>query len=382
MNPCFSPQQCCCSQRSLSADTEITRTCGNLADQDRLNLGSCVQVEALRTNGDEGRYSETLARELNLIEPENELKPPSLWRGIDNYDFANPDFLMGKPGEKGWAQAHRMKVRGHVLVYARDEGYTIPRWLLNMESTITPEQAKQILHNYILAVAGRYRGKIAMWDVVNEAIDDRPNGRPFNLRNSFWFVRKTRRGLSWFYSPSSSRMKRTPRRNCTTKRLLGGKRRAKKLDDMLALQPTSLCEKGGATITGIGLQYHTVLGEHVAPGDAHYGLLQKIQDHKFAFMITELDLGIPVKPLPRSDPNHGLIPSDPGDLNLQADRYAAIFRMARSFKNCHGVQMWGITDRHSWIPNFDPRRGAALLLDAEYHPKPAYAAVKTVLEGR
>src|SRR5579862_1891800 len=104
----------------------------DLAARDRLTVGSCVQVGLLRSGADGGQYEAVLARELNLVEPENELKPPSLWRALDKYDFTNPDFLLGKPGERGWAQEHRMKVRGHVLVYARDEGYTIPRWLLNM----------------------------------------------------------------------------------------------------------------------------------------------------------------------------------------------------------------------------------------------------------
>jgi endo-1,4-beta-xylanase len=263
-----------------------------------------------------------------------------------------------------------------VLVYARDEGYTIPRWLLDEESSITPDQAKTILHDYILAVAGRYKGKISMWDVINEAIDDQPNDRPFNLRNSFWF-RKL--GANFVVLAFKFAHEADPKAELyyNDYSVENGGRKA---DSMLSL--ADFIRNNGGPITGIGLQYHTILAEHETRGDGHYQLLTEIQKRKLTFMITELDLGIPVKQFPREDPNHGMIPADPADLQAQADRYSSIFKMALSFKNCHGVQMWGITDRHSWIPNFDRNRGAALLFDADYNPKPAYEAVRTELINR
>jgi endo-1,4-beta-xylanase len=356
-----------------SGDADSIR---ELATHDRLNVGSCVDVGLLRANADGGRYTAALAREVNLLEPENDLKPPALWKGIGSYDFSNPDFLLGAPGKTGWAQAHGIKVRGHVLVYAQDRGYTTPKWLIDSESTISPDQAKTILHDYIVTVAGRYKGKIAMWDVINEAIDDAPNDRPYNLRNSFWF-RKL--GVDFVVLAFKFAHEADPKAELYYNDY-GIENGGRKADEVLGLVDYAI--KHGAPVTGVGLQYHTILAEHVAPGDLHYGMLRSIQDRKLAFMITELDLGIPVKPFPRDDANYGLVPSEPDELKQQADRYAAIFQMARSFKNCHGVQMWGITDRHSWIPNFDRKRGAALLLDADYQPKPAYDAVQAALKAQ
>ncbi len=355
---------------TLFAPLETLR---DAAGHHRLPIGSCVDVGSLKSNADGGRYADALAREMSLVEPENDLKPPALWKGIGNYDFTNADYLLGAPGETGWAQRHKLKVRGHVLVYARDEGYTIPRWLLDQESSISPEQAKAILHDYILAVAGRYRGKIAMWDVINEAIDDQPNDRPFNLRDSFWYRKLGADFAVWAFKFAHEADPKAELYYNEYSVENGGR----KTDSMLAL--VDFIRKQGAPITGVGLQYHTVLGEHVAPGDGHYGLVKQLADRKFAFMITELDLGIPVKPFPRTDPSFGIVPANPADLEAQADRYAAIFRMALGAKNCHGVQMWGITDRHSWIPGFSRDRGAALLLDADYKEKPAYVAVRGVL---
>ena len=46
---------------------------------------------------------------------------------------------------------------------------------------------------------------------------------------------------------------------------------------------------------------------------------------------------------------------------------------------CDTVVLWGVSDAHSWIPGFRPGWGAALLLDEQYQPKPAYDAVAALL---
>ncbi len=343
------------------------------AERIRLNLGSCAPIGLLRENADGGKYAVTLAREMNLVEPENELKPPTLWRGIGQYDYTNPDFLKGDPGHKGLAQKNHMKVRGHVLVYARDEGYTIPGWLLKSESSISSDQAKGILRDYIHTVAGRYKGKIAMWDVVNEAVDDSPNKRPFNLRDSFWF-RKL--GPEFLVLAFKYAHEADPKAELyyNDYAIENGGWKGESV-----LQIADYLKKEGAPITGLGLQYHTVLREVLRPGDGHYKMLDEIKARKLAFMITELDLGIPVKEYPTNDPRHGLLASS-ADLKSQAERYGDLFRVALSYKNCHGIQMWGFTDRHSWIPGYEPGRGAALLFDGDYQPKQAYFAVEKELK--
>lgn len=57
-------------------------------------------------------------------------------------------------------------------------------------------------------------------------------------------------------------------------------------------------------------------------------------------------------------------------------------RYALSFSNIRGVNIWGLTDKHSWVPSFTIGRlkknppgipqGAALLFDANHQPKPAF----------
>ncbi len=338
------------------------------ANRIHLNLGTCVQPLLLNAEADGGLYVKTISENFNLVEPENDLKPPALWLARGKYAFGNADSVVE------WARKALIKVRGHVLLYARDDGYTIPRWLLADEANISPAKAEELLHEYIRDVAGRYRGKIAMWDVINEAIDDSPNSNPYNLRNSFWF-RKL--GVNFLTLAFKFAHEADPKAELYYNEY-GVENGGRKAENMLAL--AKFIQESGAPITGLGLQYHTVLAEHAQAGDGHYQLLTKIAEQKLAFMVTELDLGISLKPFPVTDPNYGKVAKNAEDLNTQAERYANIFTMALSFKNCHGIQLWGLTDAHSWIPGFSRgSRGAALLFDAKYQPKPAFDRVYQVL---
>jgi endo-1,4-beta-xylanase len=337
-----------------------------------------VPFRNLQGDVDEGRFAATVDANFNMIELENELKPPAVWKGPHEYDFAAGDFVVGAPGQKGWAQRHKMKVRGHVLIYAQDQGYTLPQWLKGPQGDTPKEQAAELLHDYIRAVVGRYKGKIAMWDVVNEAIEDRPNnGRPFNLRDSYWF-RKL--GPEFLVLAFKWAHEADPKAQLYFNEysIENGGEKAK---SMLALG--KWLKEQHAPITGFGLQYHIDCRTKIEPGDGHYGLIEDIRKLGLTYQITELDVAVPVKPTPPNGSDYGLVPQDPADLDRQAEVYASVFRMALASKNCRGVQTWGFTDKYSWIPGFSRgRNGAALLFDRDYNPKLAYNAVEAVLKNR
>jgi endo-1,4-beta-xylanase len=114
-------------------------------------FGTAVDVVNLRQRVDYGQYNQKIWDNYLLIVPEWELKPQSIWWGENIYNFTDGDFLLGATSNStGWAQQNGMQVRGHNLVWAKDE-FT-PDWLLKEESTITPDKAKQLLRNYIHTV--------------------------------------------------------------------------------------------------------------------------------------------------------------------------------------------------------------------------------------
>ncbi len=344
------------------------------ADRIKLNLSTAVQSDLLRNNIDNGSYRNAVFRNVNMIEPENDLKPASLWKGIGNYDFSKPDYLLGAPGQTGWAQTNRMKVRGHVLVYPNEPGYTTPTWLLNMESQLNPQQVRDLLKDYIYTVAGRYKGKIAMWDVVNEAIADSQNTRPFNLRNSFWYRKLGTEFLvlAFKYAAEADPDAKLYYNDYNIERS-GWK--ADSVVNML-----NFIRQSGAKVDGIGLQYHIGATEQIAPNDAHYQVVNKFELNNYDWQITELDVSVDVVQYPSTNPLFGIVPVRETDLVMQSKVYDNVFRLGLSTSRCKGIQMWGITDSHSWIPEFtNGTRGAALLLNAGYGRKPAYASLYKLL---
>jgi endo-1,4-beta-xylanase len=107
-------------------------------------MGTAVRPSLLS----ETAYAATLAREFNMLEPEDALKWEVVHPERETFDFSRADRIVD------FAARHEMKVRGHTLVWHRQN----PPWLT--EGTFTPSQLAAILETHIKTVAGHYRGKI------------------------------------------------------------------------------------------------------------------------------------------------------------------------------------------------------------------------------
>jgi endo-1,4-beta-xylanase len=328
-------------------------------------VGTAADVVLLRRNADAGQYISNIKKNYQLIVPESELKAQYIWKGDNVYDFTDADWLLGAtPNSTGWIQQNGMQLRGHNLVWPRDQ--YIPGWLLAQESSITPDKAKSLLSDYIHTVVTRYRGKIEWWDVVNEAIDDQNNTNPFNLRNSFWlrklgpdfmkyafmFAHEADPDAQLYYNDD------------------GIERIGLKANRTVAL--VSWLRSQGATIHGIGLEFHVWVSNPVTPGDDHYQSVQQFIDNKLDIMVTELDITMPMK--------DGK-PIYPGDIKQQGVVYRQHLQFAlHFFPQCRAMLTWGFTDRYSWIPAaYNYTAGDALPLDPSYQPKPAYLQLQEEL---
>lgn len=127
------------------------------ADRVGLLIGTAVRPYALS----EAAYAETLGREFNMVEPEDAMKWWIIRPKEDVFDFAEGDRVVR------FAQAHRMKVRGHCLIW----DHTNPEWLAR--GHFTPAQLSSLMRQHIAVVMTHYAGSVFAWDVVNEAFDER-----------------------------------------------------------------------------------------------------------------------------------------------------------------------------------------------------------------
>ena len=129
-------------------------------------VGTCVQALHLA----DPALASLIAREVNQLTPEWEMKMEYIVQPDGSFRFDAPDRIAA------FARAHGMGLLGHTLVWYAQAP---PAFEQLDESRISFIDAYR---NYILAVAGHYRGQVVGWDVVNEAVAEDGHG----WRDSLW----------------------------------------------------------------------------------------------------------------------------------------------------------------------------------------------------
>lgn len=319
------------------------------ADCAGILIGTAVRPGQLS----EAAYAATLAREYNLVEPEDALKWEVLRPQRDSFDFSDADRIVS------FAKLHGMKIRGHTLVWTHQN----PPWLVNGKFSDT--ELRSILHEHISKVMGHYRGQVFAWDVVNEAIDETGN-----LRSSLWYDQP---GIG-FASQGIAYIEQALRwaHEADPDALLfyndgGGEVVNPKSDAVYAMLADF--KQRNVPVDGVGLQMHLDLNADVTSIARN---IQRFSDSGLQVHITEADVGVAV------DHNRRVL--NPEDLDRQSRVYEAVLTACLHQRGCTVFQTWGFTDKHSWI-NSTSRgtKGAALFFDAQYHPKPAYTAARRAL---
>lgn len=117
-----------------------------------------------------GTYGDLAGTQFGSLTPGNAMKWGSVEPTQNSFNWAEADQIVA------FAQAHGQQVRGHTLVWHSQN----PGWLTN--GTWTSAQLGALLQNHISTEAGRYKGKIAAWDVVNEAFNE--DG---TYRSTLWY---------------------------------------------------------------------------------------------------------------------------------------------------------------------------------------------------
>ena len=131
-----------------------------------------LDVEGMAGDGTKDGYTQLVASQTNILVAENAMKWAALRPSADRFEFGGADRLMR------FAALGGQRVRGHNLCW--HEG--LPGWF---KATITKDNARKLLTDHIQTVAGRYKGQLHSWDVVNEAINPK-DGRPDGMRLTPW----------------------------------------------------------------------------------------------------------------------------------------------------------------------------------------------------
>jgi len=326
---------------------EAAQKCGLL-------IGTAVRPAQLS----EAAYASTLAREFNMLEPEDALKWEVVHPEPASFDFSQADRIVD------FATRHGMKVRGHTLAWHRQN----PNWLT--EGRYTSGELAEILERHIKTVVGHFRGKIFAWDVVNEAFDEL---RPGTLRSTIW---RDQPGIGLAENGNSyiERCFRWAHDADPQALLFYNEAEAEAVNpksDAIYAMVRDFRQRG-VPIDGVGLQMHIVnLHADVASISAN---IQRFTALGMQVHITEMDVALPVDAGGKARVE---------DLQRQADIYRQIAAACLAHRGCTAIQTWGFTDKYSWIGSHSKKtQGAALLFDRDYRPKPACHALRDALAMR
>ncbi|MDZ8119077.1 endo-1,4-beta-xylanase [Pontiella agarivorans] len=281
-----------------------------------------------------------------------------------------------------FAQENNLKVYLHPMYGSN--GY-IPKWLL--DGDYSNEEWLEIIEERIKTILTKFKGKIDILDVYNEGFGrDTPGWRERDnlfLRLGYrenkygkWpvFLEKM---LVWSRKYGGKKLKLIYNDNHNT---LSGM-----LQSGECINLYKALKHEGIPIDGIGIQCHTKITEDnthelsAMPGNR--GVL--FDPDLFALNLKEMgEAGINVLISECDVHLYGEI--DDAKLALQADAYRNILKACIEAPACKSFKTWGFTDLKCWKPmnkgnrtlKYEP---CPLIFDHDFHPKPAYFAMKELL---
>jgi endo-1,4-beta-xylanase len=277
------------------------------------------------------------------------------------FDFTLADRMMR------FAKLTGQRARGHNLCW--HEG--LPLWF---RYTANKDNARQLLTQHIETVAGRYRGQLHSWDVVNEAINP-ADGRPDGLRKSPWleFI-----GADYLDLAFRTAAQADPQAKLTYNDYgfeLDTPEQSTKRDQILQLLRgfKARC----VPIHAVGVQSH-LQADGPQPGAGLLSFIREAAKMGLEAFVTEMDVN-----------THSLA----GGAEEQDAAVALVYRnylgMMLAEPNLQVALTWGITSAHSWLnesrdswaKRADGSRLRPLLFDDDLQPTSAFSAARSAIDA-
>ncbi len=313
-----------------------------------LLAGFALSVPSLKTSD---AYRRVAAEQCSLAVPENAMKWAAIRPTRAEFNFDEADAFVA------FCEGHRIKMRGHNLCW---HDY-LPPWL---PAEATASNARALLVEHIRTVAGRYRGRMHSWDVVNEAIEV-GDGRPDGLRTSLWLKLI---GDDYIETAFRTAREADPSALLTyneygieNESYADAQKRAATLLLLRRLRQRNV------PIDAVGIQSHIKARSMQGYGPALRGFIRSCRAMDLEVFITELDV------------DDRELPTDPARRDAGvADTYSAYLQAVLAEPNVRAVLAWGIDDGQTWLNSHSPRADhdsqRPLLFDADFRATPAFAA--------
>jgi endo-1,4-beta-xylanase len=300
---------------------------------------------------DHPHYGPLAAREFDSLTAENEMKWYALEPQPGQFDFRGADRLVS------FAKEHGMRVRGHTLVWHNQ----LAPWVKRLSG----DELGRAMLNHITGTTEHFRGQIAQWDVVNEAVGDDGELRkdspftalgPSYIEMAFKVAHGGDREAKLYYNDYDIEDFSSPKSQ-------GAYRLVKSLKD------------ARVPIHGMGFQMH--LDPRRWPtSEVMQKTLERFADLGLDIELTEID--VPIGEIPGTMEQK---------LAAQKELTRGVVRACLAVPRCKGMTFWGLTDGHSWLrsPEWAPLRGKGphlpLPFDEGYRPKPMVDGILEALRA-
>jgi endo-1,4-beta-xylanase len=308
-------------------------------------------------------FTALVRRECAALVTENELKWGNICDAPGEYDFAPADAIVD------FAAANGIAMRGHTLLWY----YKTPRWFRELPDAATAERE---MLRHIAAVAGRYRGRMRIWDVVNEPVEP-AHGRADGLRGAIFAEKVGAHYLDLAFHAARAA-------DPTARLLLNeyGVEYDSPADDTkrrVILRHLERLKRDGVPVEIFGVQGHLEIGAKPFSAKKLRDFVAAVADLGIEIAVTELDV---------------VDAAAPGDIarrdSMVADEYRRFLETMLDEKAVRTVFTWGLSDRHSWIVRresgentwrTDGMTPRPLPFDAALAPKPAWTSLADCLAG-
>lgn len=241
------------------------------------------------------------------------------------------------------------------------------------------------LNDFITKTVTHYKGKVKAWDVVNELFTD--NGAIRTNANSIsgtpasdvfvWseYLGKNLGVKAFTYAKAADPDALLFINDYNLESTSATQVLSPKVDSVIAY--VNYLKGKGVQVDGIGTQMHISTTTSYAAIDA---VFQKLAATGLLVRVSELDVQCNANPAKTNFSSA----SDKFALQAQAVMYNYV---VKSYLNNvpaaqrHGITIWGVSDKDSWILINQKKLDAPLLFDSTYNKKPSYAGFLQALKN-
>lgn len=304
-------------------------------------FGAAVNVSLLKNRP---AYREVVLKEYNSLTPENAMKASAIHPQQNTYNWTDADYLVD------FARQNNKRVHGHTLIWYK----SLPSWISNFQGDAAAWD--NLFKTHIQTIVTHFKGKVASWDVVNEAIADDGSFRsciwlekigPDYIAKAFQYAHEADPDALLFYNDYGHEYGPTKRG--------------------AILELINDLKQRNVPVHGIGLQMHTRynMADNNLANAINTAAQTGLKVH-----IAELDIAM-------NPDNLQSLTFSPALAEQQSQKYKFIVKSYNALPSSQrfGITTWNVGDADSWIPGNYNRPDWPLPFDSDYKKKPAYQGI-------